>query len=118
MGAAAGGVARAPELEAERREPGVVELDGIGGERLGLGAQAVDSRLSHELHTSLDRDERRNVRRPSEEAAQAMRRLRSSPMSNWYSCPNQPLIGLTCGQSESSRTYRKPGAPGPAFRYL
>ena len=45
-------VARAAELEAERREPGVVQLDEVGGERLRLGPQAADAGLATSLAPS------------------------------------------------------------------
>ena len=40
------------------------------------------------------------------------------PIANWSRWPNQPQIGWRSRSCRSARTYRKAGAPGPAFRYL
>ena len=119
VGAAPGRIARAPQLEAERRKPLVMKLGRVGGERLGLRPQPVDAGLGDDFAPSSIATSAGTFGVPVRKPAQAARRLVvRSPISNCCSCPNQPLIGLTCGQSESSRTYRKPGAPGPPFRYL
>ena len=71
MRAAAPRVARAPELEAERREPGVVQLDQVCRELLGLGPYAFDSGLRDQLCPLLDGTECRNVGGAGQEATHA-----------------------------------------------
>src|SRR5918995_7408567 len=69
MGAASVRLARRPKLEAERPEPGVVQVDGERGQRDALLPQPLDARFGEETRPRLDGGQAEDGRRPRLEAA-------------------------------------------------
>ena len=69
------GLARRAELEPERREPGVMEVDDERGQRDALLAEAVDAGLGDQPGALLHGREPEDRRRPGEEAADSVDRV-------------------------------------------